>query len=207
MIAAILLFTFCSAGAAALYAFGRRQSSRQVQLAAVPAAVAEPVVPRTLREDVTSDTIYEEEAGIPRWLRASVRAERAWTPPPRRPEPEFRAQRAADAFAALRADAVRTVVRSDQVNLLDGPNESYAAIVGRLHRGDEVGVVLMDRDWAEVRTSTGASGWVPTMTLAVADSMPPAETPEEAPSKPVARRARKPSGSRSTKRKANPPPA
>jgi hypothetical protein len=82
------------------------------------------------------------------------------------------------------------VVRHD-ATLLDGPNESYAAIVGRLHAGDEVRVLLVAENWAEVRTSQGAGGWLPSMALNLPQAEPSGTAPEEPASKPGTRRRAK----------------
>jgi hypothetical protein len=172
------MFAFCSAGAAALYAFGRRHSPGEARFAAVPALVAQPVSSPSPRGYETVDEPRDEE-GVPRWLRASVRADRFWTPP-RDPDRDLRARGPADAFVEAPADAATVVVRSD-ATILDGPNESYAAIVGRVHAGDEVLVSFMAEDWAEVRTPRGASGWLPSMALTPQHSDPPAVASEEQP--------------------------
>jgi uncharacterized protein YgiM (DUF1202 family) len=178
LIGGILLFVFCSVGAAALYAFGRLQSSRSVPFAPVAAPIAGPVESPRPREDDEWDRTPDEEAGVPRWLRASVRADRFWTPQARKPERALY-ERGPVAFLEVPRNAARMVVRSD-VTLLDGPNESYAAIVGRLHSGDEVLVVLMDRDWAEVRAANGATGWLPSTGLAGTPGAPQPADPLEA---------------------------
>lgn len=190
LIAGILMFAFCSAGAAALYAFGRRQSAGQAQLATLPALVAAPIASLSPRGYETLDEVHDEEAGVPRWLRASLRAERFWTPSQRDPERGLLARSAAEVFTELPADVPKSVVRHD-VTLLDGPNESYAAIVGRLHAGDEVLVSLMAEEWAEVRTPRGAGGWVPSMALDLPQAEPARVAPEQPAPKPGNRRRAK----------------
>lgn len=209
-IAGILLFTLCSAGAAALYAFGRRQSSRHVEFAPIPAAVVEPRVaggPSGYETSTTLDdsTTPDEEAGVPRWLRASLRAERAWTPERRNAEPHLIARYAAETFTDVPSDSVRMTVGHDDVNVLDAPNDSYAAIVTRLRTGDEVLVVRMDAAWAEVRTPRGATGWLHTTMLTGQEGDPAASPPDDASSQSGDRRPAKRSRNGGGKRRTPPP--
>ena len=189
----ILLLTFGSISGVALFVFGRRQAPRSPRLAAAGAVVAEPVSPPTRHDDWAPEPANDEEAGLPRWLRPSVREGRFWTPERASPSRHLLARRAA-AFTAAPTDGVRMAVRYDDTTLFDSPNESYAAIVGRLHTGDEVFVTRTDADWAQVHTPMGATGWVPSMTLAGMQAEPPPVTPPEAP---AATAQRKPKRSRS----------
>jgi hypothetical protein len=201
----LVLFVVASTSAAALYAFARRKYPPSSELAAVPAGGGRPralIAPARRFSDVVDD----EEAGLPRWLRPSVRAERFWTPERDAAERQLRTRRNL-AFTeppkvdGATTDSIRMIVRYDDVTLLDGPNESYAAIVGHLHTGDEVLVTRLDEDWAEVRTPRGTIGWVPSMGLTTVPAPPPVEPPRDQPVTPAPeprkRRTAKASRSRS----------
>ena len=203
MTLAMLLLTFGLVSGLVVLAFGRRQASRGASLATAGALAAGPVAPPALPTRRHSRAVDDGEAGVPRWLRQSVRAERFWTP-----EPEgnhhLRERRAVE-FTDAPPDGVRMVVRYEDTSLFDGPNESYAAIIDRLHTGDEVLVIRMDGDWAEVRTPKGATGWLLSMVLGAKPAAPPPTpelaTPVEAPSEPVATRQASRSRSRATSKR------
>jgi SH3-like domain-containing protein len=64
--------------------------------------------------------------------------------------------------------AVRLVIRYDSVPLLDGPDDALGRTREELDAGDEVELLERLEIWSQVRTPSGASGWVPNMTLATA---------------------------------------
>lgn len=116
-----------------------------------------------------------EDAGLPRWLRPSLRAERTWQPPEARAwhdpvdelEPRHLGRaRPPTVFADPLGDsAMRLVVRYDGVELLDLPNEAYAQILTQLGTGDEVEILEVDEPWTQVLTPAGQTGWLPTMAI------------------------------------------
>jgi hypothetical protein len=114
-----------------------------------------------------------DQAGVPRWLRGSVRAERFWTPPIR-PEPSRAARRAAVFNEPVSDTGMRLNVRYDRVAVLDQPDEAYATTLTEVGTGDEVEVLEIRDVSVRIRTSRGEIGWIPSMTLG-APPMPRAE--------------------------------
>ncbi|HEV8489123.1 MAG TPA: SH3 domain-containing protein [Candidatus Limnocylindrales bacterium] len=122
-------------------------------------------------------TTPDEESLLPRWLRPSVRAARVASPKP--PAPKER--RAPLLFAAPVDGATeRLVIRYDRVQLLDRPDDALGMPVGELDTGDEIDVLERDAIWVRVRTPADRDGWVPAMTLAPPDALPPEPAPEAA---------------------------
>lgn len=131
-------------------------------------AAAEPAAP---------STTPAEEAQVPRWLRPSVRAARVET----LQSPAPRERRAPLLFVGpVLGGMERLVVRYDLVQLLDRPDEALGMPVGELDTGDEIEVLERDSIWARVRTPAHRDGWVPAMTLAPADVLPPEPAAEPA---------------------------
>jgi hypothetical protein len=166
-----------------LFGRGRRNTSRAGDLVTVPAS--DPAPARTSLPPSTPSG----EANVPRWLRASVRNERFWTPSS---EPTTRTtrHRAATFDEPIGDGAIRMVVRYDNVDVLDQTNEAYAHKLGEVGTGDEVEIVELADAWALVRTPRGVTGWLPTMTVGAALAAP---EPPEVPAAPdeVDRPARK----------------
>jgi hypothetical protein len=133
-------------------------------------AVPEPVGSETPSEPLIlppAPSSEPAEAHLPRWLRPSVRASRfdamrATTPSPARERLAFEgpADEATD----------RWTVRYDLVPLLDRPDEALGIRHGELDSGDEIEILEREATWVQVRTPTGASGWIPVMTLTSADA-------------------------------------
>jgi hypothetical protein len=128
-------------------------------------------------EPAAPSTTPDEEAMLPRWLRPSVRAARVASlriPAPRERRPPLR--------FADRVDGAteRLVVRYDRVQLLDRPDDALGMPQGELDTGDEIEILERDLIWAHVRTPADRDGWVPAMTLAPADALPPEPAAEAA---------------------------
>ena len=103
-----------------------------------------------------------DESGVPRWRRASLIAARHADP----------SQAAAiehltfgDGAVAALEGIPFTRVRYRLVELLAEPDETRAAIVGRVDEGDEVQVIEMRGLYRRVRCPDGREGWVHRMTL------------------------------------------
>jgi hypothetical protein len=147
------------------FILGRRGSGRSLApdlaLAVAAAGPSFTSSPGALRRQAPP-----EEAGTPRWLRASVRAER-FAPARTQVVPRrYSAMREAATFDhPADASAIRMLVRYDGVALLDQTNEVFAQVISELGTGDEVEIVDVVDVWAEVQTPHGYRGWVPTMTL------------------------------------------
>jgi hypothetical protein len=169
----VLMVGLAGAGSVLFVVFGRRRRGEPsaAELAMEPA----PSLPS--ERTSVSPAALAEEAHIPRWLRASVRAERAWTPPR---EPTVRTtRRHALAFdEPVGPEAMRLVIRYDGVDILDQRNEAYARTLAQLGTGDEVEILELDEPWAFVRTPHGVEGWLPTMAIGVT---PAASSPIEVP--------------------------
>jgi hypothetical protein len=113
------------------------------------------------------------DAKLPRWLDPAVAAVRF------RSDTTTAARAAIATAAAARPArlpvvftapsdelAERQVIRYDGVPLLDRPDDALGRAQGELETGDEVELIERLEIWSEVRTPSGASGWVPNMTLA-----------------------------------------
>jgi hypothetical protein len=120
------------------------------------------------------------EANAPRWLRASVRAERFTKPDASPRRTAYNASLLAATFSDPPIDSVtRMVLRYDRVAILDEPNEALARTLTEVRTGDEVDVLEVNDAWARVHTPRGLTGWLPTMTLARTDGSAAAERPED----------------------------
>jgi hypothetical protein len=171
----------------------RRNASGAAALTAVAALDHSPAAP-------TRFVDARDDAAIPRWLRASLREERAWTPP-REPATRSGQRRALSFEEPLGESAMRLVVRYDRVELLDEPNEAYAQRLTEVGTGDEVEILDLADSWALVRTPLGHTGWLPTMTIGARPFEPdppdePAAEPQT-PSRPAGRRLKRRATTRS----------
>jgi Bacterial SH3 domain len=185
----VLVVGLLGAGATSLLLLGgrRRSETLHADLATVPAPLSQ-----AYRPSQSAVTPIEEE-NLPRWLRASVRAERFYTPA-REPSASVRPRRVL-AFDEPAASGVRLEVRYDHVDVLDEPNEAYARTLTQVGTGDEVEILEQTEAWALVRTPRGVTGWLPSMTVGAAPTAVEGPTdPSPAPEKPSrmrrARRAR-----------------
>lgn len=101
------------------------------------------------------------EATLPRWLRPTLQAQRQ---PGERGIP--RVSRPPARFDASRASGVeRRTITYRLVRLSSGPDELASDEVGRLDRGDEVEVIGEHESYLQVRTPSGAEGWVPRVVI------------------------------------------
>jgi hypothetical protein len=156
-----------------LFAASRRRRQREPELAVAGLAgiVAEPEL--TLSDAPTQAVatapppvvpyIDPAEADMPRWRRPSVKAARVGSPA----AAAAAARRPARAFSAPpAADVERFVVRYDAVSLLTEPDEVFGRYVAELDAGDEVEAIGQHALWLQIRTPSGAVGWLPRMTVA-----------------------------------------
>lgn len=109
-----------------------------------------------------------EEAHLPRWRRPSVVAGRFGLSLPG----ATRTDRLAFE-PAFDEPGERFVIRYDSVPLVDQPDDVHGRTIDELSAGDEVEVVDRQTLWVHVRTPAGRVGWVPAMTLATLDELPP----------------------------------
>jgi hypothetical protein len=177
----------------ALFNRRRRDGSREDELATAPASdlpvARAPLAPAT----------PDGEANVPRWLRASVREARFWTPP-REPAPHAARRHTLRLQEPVGESTTRLVVRYEHVDILDQPNEAYAHRLAGVGTGDEVEIVELADAWALIRTPDGVTGWLPTMTVGAA---PVAPEPSEAP--PAAEEAGRSAARRTTRRRRSAP--
>ena len=110
---------------------------------------------------VTSGPTNPGEATLPRWLRPTLQAQRQLgergVPRVSRPPARF------DASRALGVE--RRTITYRLVRLSSGPDELASDEVGRLDRGDEVEVIGEHESFLQVRTPSGAEGWVPRVVI------------------------------------------
>lgn len=107
-----------------------------------------------------------DEANVPRWLRASVRAERFQTTDrDTRAAPRLAPRRGARFSEPPLESATRMLVRYERVEVLDQPHEAYGRPLTEVGTNDEVDVLEAREAWALVQTPGGVTGWLPTMTL------------------------------------------
>jgi len=124
--------------------------------------VADPDVPSDEELAGPADPEPVDESGIPRWRRASLLAARHADPS--RPVAMERLTFDDGAVAAIEG-IPHTRVRYRLVELLAEPDETRAAIVGRLDEGDEVQIIETRGLYRRVRCPDGRDGWVHRMTL------------------------------------------
>ncbi|HEY8845145.1 MAG TPA: hypothetical protein VIM24_00665, partial [Candidatus Limnocylindrales bacterium] len=62
-------------------------------------------------------------------------------------------------------DVVRRRITSRLVRLSDGPDDLRSREIMRLDRGDEIEIVGQGGSILQVRTPTGATGWIPTISI------------------------------------------
>jgi len=67
--------------------------------------------------------------------------------------------------SAPAGDVVRRRITSRLVRLSDGPDDLRSRAIMRLDRGDEIEIVGQDGSILQVRTPTGAIGWIPTISI------------------------------------------
>jgi hypothetical protein len=67
--------------------------------------------------------------------------------------------------SAPAGDVVRRRITSRLVRLSDGPDDLRSREIMRLDRGDEIEIVGQDGSILQVRTPTGAIGWIPTISI------------------------------------------
>jgi hypothetical protein len=169
----VLVIGSVAIGVVALLLFGRRRRGAS----SLGALATEPAPTLPVGRTSMARTAPSEEAGLPRWLRASVRADRAWTPP-REPTLRNTRRQALTFDEPLGESAFRLVVRYDHVEVFDEPNDAYARTLAEVGTGDEVEIVELAETWAFVRTPHGVTGWLPTMTIGAAPFAPgPLEAP------------------------------
>jgi hypothetical protein len=168
----------------------RRESEPDLEVAGLAGAVAgpEPTLSDAPTQAVATARptvvpyIDPAEADMPRWRRPSVKAARVGTPA----AAAAAARRPARAFSAPPADDVeRFVVRYDAVSLLTEPDEVFGRHVVELDAGDEVETVGQHAMWLQIRTPSGAVGWLPRMTVGPLTSGEEVETPGPAQAEPA----------------------
>jgi hypothetical protein len=178
-----LVIGFVVAGAVLVLIQMRRRSRRSAaaSMEAVDRAGTQPRSPTEVPEDGQA---ARDESATPRWLRASVQAERfavthdapkhgrTVAPPPARAPLVF-----SDPGADL---AERRMVRYDGVQLLDQPSEVYGQTQAEANSGDEVEIIQVEDVWASVVTPSGLTGWLLTMTLTTRPDDVAAEVPADA---------------------------
>jgi len=139
---------------------------------AVPEASAEAPAGAELAEPAEAEPAESEpadESGIPRWRRASLIAARHADPS----QPSAIVHLTfGDGDTAAIEGILTTRIRYRLVELLEEPDETRAAIVGRLDEGDEVQIIETRGLYRRVRSPDGREGWVHRMTLEV--PIPPA---------------------------------
>ncbi|MEW5992539.1 MAG: hypothetical protein AB1736_14515 [Chloroflexota bacterium] len=189
------------------FVIARRRLARREQAALAGAAAAVggrtgldlDTRPLELPQTPPEHTIPDDEANLPRWLRPSLRAERAGLDlPAARTPPVARHVVAPPARAPLAFGGVptdlddRRVVRIAGAALLDRPDEATGQRVLELEPGDEVAILDRENGWLNVLTPTGVAGWLSEAQLPDATGAvpPPASRPEPAvgpvPGSPVA---------------------
>lgn len=179
MVALVALVTL---GGLVLFVLGVRPRRRPERAAAFAQLLGQADLNRPVA--YPGRTTPDDEANVPRWLRASVRAGRTWRPQPVTQRMAVNVYRQTATFDEPAADMLaRMILRYDRVDLLDEPNEALARTLTVVGTGDEVDVLEVQDAWARVVTPRGATGWLPTMTLRsaiateVADEPPAGEPP------------------------------
>jgi len=131
--------------------------------------------------------VADDEENRPRWLRPSLRAERAGLDlGPHRRMPIARLApppaRAPLAFGGVPAELdERRVVRAVGAALLDQPDDATGRRLLELEPGDEVAIIDRDGAWVNALTPTGEAGWLPETALEVATSADRRATPAAPP--------------------------
>jgi hypothetical protein len=158
----IVAWSLTTALGVILFAFLLR---RPVPAHAMSAAVARlslgattsPTLPQVSGESA----LEAGEAGLPRWLRPSLRAERQagerGTLPIHHQPARF--------DSSPRAGADRRTIGYRLVRVSDGPDDVRSSEIGRVDRGDEVEVIGEHEGFLKVRTPGGLEGWVPRVVI------------------------------------------
>lgn len=126
-----------------------------------PASRAPAVAAGSAAEPRVADVpVVPEDAGVPRWRRSSLQAERESAyAGPALPRPPL-------VFDRPPAPGVeRRTVGYRLVRVGDGPDEIRSREVGRLERGDEVEIVQLEGRAAFVRTPDGLEGWIDSIAI------------------------------------------
>jgi hypothetical protein len=154
----------------------RERDNEPGDLAAVAAAPVAPTpsaVPRTFPQPTSptwgasaddgeaTGAPTSDEAGMPRWLRPSLREQRQASDRGSLPV----AHQPAVFAAKPRSGTERRTIAYRLVRLSAGPDDLRSAEVGRLDRGDEVEVIGEHDGFLHVRTPTGLEGWVPRVVI------------------------------------------
>jgi hypothetical protein len=180
---------------------GRRRGAASAAVEPMPAPVPA-AAPRFAAQSAPSD-----EVNVPRWLRASVRAERfEMIDRDVRTTASFVPRRGARFSEPPLDAATRMLVRYERVQVLDQPNEAYGRTLTEVGTNDEVDVLEAQEAWALVQTPSGVTGWLLTMTIArpagaVSDAgADPESPPRSAPAAPRPTTLRRPRPARRTPR-------
>jgi hypothetical protein len=155
------------------FVIARRRLERRERAALAGAARPPDLDSRPIRrvERRAQPLAADDEDNRPRWLRASLRAERFGMdqarvarvmPAALQPAPP---RRTPLTFGGTSADlSDRRLIRSAVVGLLDQP-DPVGRHVAELEHGDEVEILETVEPWANVLTPTGLAGWLPTVVL------------------------------------------
>jgi hypothetical protein len=140
------------------FLLARRRSGRRGELATQPAGATAGAAAAAKPSSRHFGGDPNDDESVPRWRRASVRRERAWTPPPKPEEPAVdRTARFDDVFSDSR---MRRFIRDERVTLLNVPHDLLGSPLTSLDAGREVELLEVRDSWARVRTAWGDEGWV-----------------------------------------------
>jgi len=67
--------------------------------------------------------------------------------------------------APPKRDAVRRRITYRLVRMSDGPDDLRSKEIMRLDRGDEIEILGQEGNYLQVRTPTGAIGWIPSLSI------------------------------------------